>query len=72
MTVKEYFLTYKKQKLYVLKTGIGFVLIKTNVEEETSFANILNFNYKFRDINQEGNMLNSYDNIRLQTGDLQM
>lgn len=45
------------------------MLIKTNVEDETSFANILNFNYKFRDINQEGNLLDSYDNIRLQTGD---
>lgn len=66
---KGIFFNIQKIEVICFKTGIGFVLIKTNVEEETSFANILNFNYKFRDINQEGNMLNSYDNIRLQTGD---
>ena len=41
--------------------------MKTNIEDDYNFANVLNFNYKFRDINQEGNNLDAYDNIRLQT-----
>ena len=41
--------------------------MKTNLEDETSFTNILNFNYKFRDINQAGVSLDGYDNITLQT-----
>ena len=40
--------------------------LKTNIEESDKFADILNFNYKFRDINQEYNNLKNYDNIRLQ------
>ena len=41
--------------------------MKTNIEEYENFANILNFNYKFRDINSENGNLENYDNIRLQT-----
>lgn len=64
---KGIFFNIEKIEVICFNTGIGFVLIKTNVED-TNFANILNFNYKFRDINQEGNILDSYDNIRIQTG----
>ena len=41
--------------------------MKTNVEEYAEFSNILNFNYKFKDLNQETADLDGYDNIRLQT-----
>lgn len=37
------------------------------MEDTQSFDDLLNFNYKFRDINQESNQLNGYDNIRIQT-----
>ena len=47
-------------------TGICFLYFKTNIEESEKFSDILNFNYKFRDINQECNNLKNYDNIRLQ------
>ena len=63
-------LFFKIQKIEVIcfKSGICFLSIKTNVEDSKSFSDVLNFNYKFRDINQEGeNILNNYDNIRLQT-----
>lgn len=60
------FFNIQKVEVICFKTGIGFVLIKTNIEDEINFSNILNFNYKFRDIAQEG-LLNKYDNIRLQT-----
>lgn len=63
---KGIFFAIPKIDVICFKTGIGFVVIKTNIEDEISFSNILNFNYKFRDINQEG-MLDAYDNIRLQT-----
>lgn len=60
------FFNIQKVEVICFKTGIGFVLIKTNIEDEVSFYNLLNFNYKFRDIAQEG-LLDRYDNIRLQT-----
>lgn len=57
------------QKIEVIcfKTGICFLCMKTNIEDAEKFSDILNFNYKFRDINQEENGLEGYDNIRLQT-----
>lgn len=35
------------------------------------FSNILNFNYKFRDINNNASELNSYDNICIQTNNFE-
>lgn len=61
------FFHIQKVEIICFKTGICFLCIKTNVEEDSNFANVLNFNYKFRDINQELSTLDSYDNIRLQT-----
>ena len=40
--------------------------LKTNIDDNNQFENVLNFNYKFRDINQEGNNLKNYDNIKVQ------
>ena len=61
------FFKIQKIDLICFNTGICFLCMKTNIEETEEFANILNFNYKFRDINQEYNNLNNYDNIRVQT-----
>lgn len=60
---------FKIQKLEIIcfNTGICFLAIKTNVENSNEFRDTLNFNYKFRDIKQEGINLNEYDKIRLQT-----
>ncbi|MEI3396210.1 MAG: hypothetical protein V8R82_11260 [Clostridia bacterium] len=44
-------------------------MIKTNIDEDSKLADLLNFNYKFKDINQDISVLDTYDNIRLQTGD---
>ena len=59
---------FKIQKIEVIcfNSGICFFTMKTNVEDSKDFADILNFNYKFRDIKQE-NVLNNYDKIYLQT-----
>ena len=63
---KGIFFTISKIEIVCFQTGICFLVIKTNVEDDNSFSNILNFNYKFRDINS-GTNLEAYDNIRLQT-----
>lgn len=62
------YFSIQKIEVICFNTGICFLCIKTNIEEVESFSNILNFNYKFRDINQENSNLENYDNIRLQTG----
>lgn len=61
------FFKIQKLELICFNTGICFLCIKTNVEDIEEFSNILNFNYKFRDINEEYRKLNNYDNIRVQT-----
>ncbi len=61
------FFTIRKIEIICFSTGICFLTIKTNVEDYTSFNNILNFNYKFKDINNELVDLENYDNIRIQT-----
>lgn len=66
---KGIFFTIQKVEVICFDTGICFLVIKTNIDEDSSFANLLNFNYKFRDINQENSYLDTYDNIRLQTED---
>lgn len=59
---------FKIQKVEVIcfNTGICFFSMKTNIEDSQNFSDILNFNYKFRDIKQE-NTLKGYDKIYLQT-----
>ena len=67
-TVDENSIFFKIQKVGIVlfHTGICFLYIKTNIEDSEEFADVLNFNYKFRDINQEGNNLKNYDNIKVQ------
>ena len=60
------FFTISKIEIICFETGICFLVIKTNIEDGDNFSNILNFNYKFRDINSEEE-LKKFDNIRLQT-----
>ncbi len=67
-TVDENSIFFKIQKIGIVlfNTGICFLYLKTNIEDSEDFSNVLNFNYKFRDINQEGNNLKNYDNIKVQ------
>lgn len=60
------FFKIQKLELICFNTGICFLCIKTNVEDLEDFSNILNFNYKFRDINKD-DKLNEYDKIQVQT-----
>ena len=67
-TVDDNSIFFKIQKigLVLFNTGICFLYLKTNIEDSESFADVLNFNYKFKDINQESNNLKNYDNIKVQ------
>lgn len=67
-TADENSIFFKIQKigLVLFNTGIGFLYLKTNIEDSNQFADVLNFNYKFKDINQECNNLKNYDNIKVQ------
>ena len=67
-TIDENCIFFKIQKVGVVcfNTGVCFLYLKTNIEESEKFADVLNFNYKFRDINQEYSNLKNFDNIKLQ------
>ncbi len=57
----------RKIDVIVFNTGIGFLCIKTDLEDNNSFSNILNFNYKFKGICSDISNLENYDKIILQT-----
>ena len=60
------FFKIQKVGLICFNTGICFLYLKTNVESDR-FGDVLNFNYKFRDINQEYSNLKNFENIKVQT-----
>lgn len=60
------FFKIKKIGIVLFNTGICFLYLKTKIEDSQEFSDVLNFNYKFRDINQEGNNLKNYENIKVQ------
>lgn len=54
-------------KLICFRTGICFLLLKTALIENKEFTDVLNFNYKFREINSKTYSMKEYENIRLQS-----
>ena len=58
---------FKIQKIEVIcfENGICFLVIKTNIEDTDKFSDLLNFNFKFRDINSD--VVRAYNNIKIQT-----
>ncbi len=61
------FFTIDNIKIICFNTGICFLVIKTAVEDNQKFSNILDFNYKFKDINSDFSKLKEYNNIKIQT-----
>ena len=59
------FFSIRKIGIVLFNTGICFLYFKTKIEDN-DFSNVLNFNHKFRDINQEGNNLKNYEKIKVQ------
>ncbi len=60
---------FKIQKLQIIcfNTGICFLLMKTTLDNSKELADVLNFNYRFRDIQKENEDIGNYKNIHLQT-----
>ncbi len=67
-TGEENVIFFKIQRIQVIcfNTGICFLVLKTNVEDTNKFEDVIDFNYKFRDINSEVNHLRAIDNIKIQ------
>ncbi|MCI8291218.1 MAG: hypothetical protein HFJ25_03055 [Clostridia bacterium] len=61
------FFNIPKIDIVCFNTGICFLSIKTIIEESEKFSDVLNFNYKFKEINSEFASLKQYENINIQT-----
>jgi hypothetical protein len=61
------FFNIEKIEIICFNTGICFFTIKTNLEGTNDFSDVLDFNYKFKDINSDFKHLKNFDNIRIQT-----
>ena len=61
------FFDIDKIEIVCLDTGVCFLVIKTNLENSNKFSELLNFNYKFKDINSEYAKLKEFNNIKIQT-----
>lgn len=61
------FFNIPKIDIICFNTGICFLSIKTIIEESEKFSDVLNFNYKFKEINSEFTSLKKYENINIQT-----
>ena len=61
------FFDINKVEIVCFNTGICFLLMKTVLDKGIEFADVLNFNYKFRDIQSKIGHSKEYDNIKIQT-----
>lgn len=61
------FFDINKIEIICFDTGICFLLLKTALSEKQQFSDVLNFNYKFRDINSKKEHSKQYEAIKIQT-----
>ncbi len=61
------FFEIDKMQIICFNTGICFLAIKTHIEDADDFLKLLDFNYKFKEINLSTNYLKDYENIKIQT-----
>ena len=64
------FFEIRKIEIVCFNSGICFIIFKTILDGEPKIEDVLNFNYKFRDINASIKNLKDYENIRIQTNSL--
>ena len=57
----------RRIELICFNSGICFLIIKTTLNEDSTLSDLLNFNYKFRDLNSSIRGLTTLDNIKIQT-----
>ena len=61
------FFNIEKIDIICFKTGICFFAMKTLLNPNSNFTELLDFNYKFRDINTEFLSLKNFENIKIKT-----
>lgn len=61
------FFDINKVEIVCYNTGVCFVLIKTVLNTGSNFRDVLNFNYKFRDIQSKIKNDKEFENIKIQT-----
>lgn len=61
------FFDINKVEIVCFNTGICFLVMKTVLNSGATFSDVLNFNYKFRDIQSKIGHTKQYDNIKIQT-----
>lgn len=61
------FFNIDKIEIMCFDTGVCFLIIKTNLENSDKFSDLLDFNYKFKDINSGLGNLKDFTNIKVQT-----
>lgn len=60
------FFRINKTNIVTTKTGISFLILKTEIDSD-NFNDLLNFNYKFRDLSTEILEYKKYENINIQS-----
>ncbi len=61
------FFNIDKMEIICFDTGECFFAIKTNIENSDKFSDLLNFNYRFKEINSDYAKLKDFTNIKIQT-----
>ncbi len=61
------FFDINKVEIVCFNTGICFLIMKTALQTGASFSDVLNFNYKFRDIQSKVHHTKEYEKIKIQT-----
>ncbi len=64
---KGIFFNIDKIEIICFDTGEAFFIIKTNIENSNKFSDVLNFNYRFREVNSGYSKLKNFTNIKIQT-----
>lgn len=54
-------------ELICFDSGICFFTMKTHIENTNKFFDLLDFNYRFKEINSEFSSLKNFENIKIQT-----
>ena len=57
------FFNIDKIEIICFDTGVCFLSIKTDIENSEKFSDLLNFNYRFKDINSNFSRLKDFTNI---------
>lgn len=65
------FFDINKVEIVCFDSGVCFLLIKTVLENNVNFSDVLNFNYKFREIASKIGHSKEYESIKIQTNKLE-